>query len=169
MNSFALRLLKMYVLLLAGLFGIFVLIGNLMDYGSNEQFVKHVLSMDTTFEDNALMWRAITNPVMHTIGYWLLIVAEALFSFLAIFGAYQLFKHRKASGTVFNAAKKFGFYAFIVGFSIWFLGFIVIGSEWFAMWQSPIWNGKQTAMDITEVWIGFAILLALKDGDLQVE
>ena len=156
-------MLKLYVLLLAGLFGLFVLIGNLMDYGSNEQFVKHVLSMDTTFEGNALMWRAITNPTMHTIAYWLLIAAEALFSFLAIFGAYQMFKNRKASGAAFNAAKKFGFYAFIVGFSIWFLGFIVIGSEWFAMWQSSIWNGKDTAMGIVTLWAGFAVLLALNE------
>ncbi|WP_042473395.1 DUF2165 family protein [Bacillus ndiopicus] len=167
MNSLALRLLKTYVLLLAGLFGVFVFLGNLMDYGSNEQFVKHVLSMDTTFEGNALMWRAITNPILHTIGYWVLIVAEGIFGLLAILGAYQMFKNRKASGAIFNASKKFGFYAFIIGFSVWFLGFIVIGSEWFAMWQSPIWNGKQTAMDITEVWIGFAILLALKDEDLK--
>lgn len=31
--------------------------GNLRDYDSNYQFVKHVLSMDTTIEGNALMWR----------------------------------------------------------------------------------------------------------------
>lgn len=55
----------------------------------------------------------------------------------------------------------------MLGFAIWYLGFIVIGSEWFAMWQSQIWNGKETAMDITIVWIGFAILLALKDEDLD--
>ena len=35
---------------------------NLVDYGSNHEFVKHVLSMDTTFPGNKLMGRAITNP-----------------------------------------------------------------------------------------------------------
>jgi predicted small integral membrane protein len=34
---------------------------NVVDYGSNYQFVRHVLSMDTTFPGNALMHRAITN------------------------------------------------------------------------------------------------------------
>jgi hypothetical protein len=34
---------------------------NIVDYGSNYQFVRHVLSMDTTFPDNALIHRAITN------------------------------------------------------------------------------------------------------------
>ncbi|MFC5589183.1 DUF2165 family protein [Sporosarcina soli] len=167
MNTIALRLLKTFTLLLAGLFGLFVFAGNLMDYNSNYEFVRHVLSMDTTFEGNALMWRAIESPVLHTIAYWGLIIAEGVFSLLAFIGVYHMLKNIRSTGSRFNKAKAFGFYAFILGFAIWFLGFIVIGSEWFAMWQSQIWNGKETAMDITTVWIGFAILLALKDDNLN--
>ena len=167
MNTIALRLLKTLTLLLAGLFGLFVFAGNLMDYNSNYEFVRHVLSMDTTFEGNALMWRAIESPVLHTIAYWGLIIAEGVFSLLAFIGAYHMLKNIRSTGSRFNKAKAFGFYAFILGFAIWFLGFIVIGSEWFAMWQSQIWNGKETAMDITTVWVGFAILLALKDDNLN--
>ena len=44
-----LRLLQAFTLLSTGLFGLFVCMGNLMDYDSNYQFVRHVLSMDTTF------------------------------------------------------------------------------------------------------------------------
>jgi predicted small integral membrane protein len=167
MNTVALRLLKILVLLFAGLFGLFVFAGNLMDYNSNYQFVNHVLSMDTTFEGNALMWRAIDSGVLHTIAYWGLIIAEGVFSVLAFIGVYQMSKNLRAPGQTFNKAKSFGFYAFMLGFAIWFFGFIVIGSEWFAMWQSEIWNGKETAMDITTVWVGFAVLLALKDDDLE--
>ena len=50
-----------------------------------------------------------------------------------------------------------------MGFLIWFIGFIVIGSEWFAMWQSSTWNGKDTAMPLAILWAGFAVLLALSD------
>lgn len=167
MNTVALRLLKIMVLLFAGLFGLFVFAGNLMDYDSNYQFVHHVLSMDTTFEGNALMWRAIDSSVLHTIAYWGLIIAEGIFSTLAFIGVYHMSKSLRAPGRDFNKAKSFGFYAFMLGFAIWFLGFVVIGSEWFAMWQSQIWNGKETAMDITTVWVGFAVLLALKDDDLE--
>ena len=167
MNTVALRLLKIMVLLFAGLFGLFVFAGNLMDYDSNYQFVHHVLSMDTTFEGNALMWRAIDSSVLHTIAYWGLIIAEGIFSALAFIGVYHMSKNLRAPGREFNKAKSFGFYAFMLGFAIWFLGFVVIGSEWFAMWQSQIWNGKETAMDITTVWVGFAVLLALKDDDLD--
>ncbi len=167
MNTIALRLLKMVVLLFAGLFGLFVFAGNLMDYNSNYEFVHHVLSMDTTFEGNALMWRAIESSAFHTIAYWGLIIAEGVFSLLAFIGVYHMAKNLRAPGHLFNRSKAFGFYAFMLGFAIWFFGFVVIGSEWFAMWQSQIWNGKETAMDITTVWVGFAVLLALKDEDLE--
>ena len=30
-------------------------------------------------------------------------------------------------------------------FLIWFVGFMVVGGEWFAMWQSTTWNGQQSA------------------------
>ena len=25
------------------------------------------------------------------------------------------------------------------------MGFLIIGGEWFAMWQSPTWNGQEAA------------------------
>ena len=81
-----LRLLQAFTLFSAGLYGLFVLMGNLMDYDSNYQFVKHVLSMDTTFEGNALMWRAITIPWMWTVGYIGIILAEAVFAALGLIG-----------------------------------------------------------------------------------
>jgi len=36
-----------------------VVVLNTIDYGSNYQFVKHVLKMDLTFAGNRGMWRAI--------------------------------------------------------------------------------------------------------------
>ncbi len=158
-----LRLLQAFTLFSAGLYGLFVLMGNLMDYDSNYQFVKHVLSMDTTFEGNALMWRAITIPWMWTVGYIGIILAEAVFAALGLIGGIKLFLRRDAGAATFNRAKSWGFAAYGVGFLVWFIGFIVIGSEWFAMWQSSTWNGKDTAMPLAILWAGFAVLLALGD------
>lgn len=158
-----LRLLQAFTLFSAGLYGLFVLMGNLMDYDSNYQFVKHVLSMDTTFEGNALMWRAITVPWMWTVGYIGIILAEAVFAALGLIGGIKLFLRRDADAATFNRAKSWGYGAYGVGFLIWFIGFIVIGSEWFAMWQSSTWNGKDTAMPLAILWAGFAVLLALGD------
>ncbi len=158
-----LRLLQAFTLFSAGLYGLFVLMGNLMDYDSNYQFVKHVLSMDTTFEGNALMWRAITVPWMWTVGYIGIILAEAVFAALGLIGGIKLFLRRDADAATFNRAKSWGYGAYGVGFLIWFIGFIVIGSEWFSMWQSSTWNGKDTAMPLAILWAGFAVLLALSD------
>ena len=158
-----LRLLQAFTLFSAGLYGLFVLMGNLMDYDSNYQFVKHVLSMDTTFEGNALMWRAITVPCKRTVGYIGIILAEAVFAALGLIGGIKLFLRRDADAATFNRAKSWGYGAYGVGFLIWFIGFIVIGSEWFAMWQSSTWNGKDTAMPLAILWAGFAVLLALGD------
>jgi len=30
-------------------------------------------------------------------------------------------------------------------FLVWFLGFMVVAGEWFAMWQSKSWNGQEAA------------------------
>lgn len=158
-----LRLLQSLTLFLAGLFALFVFAGNLMDYDSNFQFVKHVLSMDTTFEGNALMWRAIDNTAVHHVAYIGIIVAEAVFAGLALIGGVKLFLLRAADTASYDRARSWGYAAYGLGFVIWFLGFVVIGSEWFAMWQSSSWNGKDTAMGLSMLWAGFAVLLALNE------
>lgn len=157
------RLLQALTVFLAGLYGLFVFAGNLMDYDSNFQFVRHVLSMDTTFEGNALMWRAIDNTVVHHIAYWGIIIAEGTFTALALIGSVQLFRARNASVAVYNRARTLGYAAYGVGLLIWFLGFIVVGSEWFAMWQSSSWNGKDTAMPLAILWAAFAVFLAMNE------
>ena len=58
----AIRLVKTAMVALTALFALLVAYNNLADYKSNYEFVRHTLSMDTTFPDNALKGRAITSP-----------------------------------------------------------------------------------------------------------
>lgn len=161
MNIKAVRLTQIFVILAVAIYASLVFLGNLMDYNSNYQFVKHVLGMDTTFEDNALMWRSITNEGMVTAAYWLLIAVEGIVAALAWISGIKMLRALKKPYEVFSGAKTLGFYAFMLGFLLWFIGFIGLGSEWFAMWQSDIWNGKQTAMDITTVLGIFLIIFMM--------
>ena len=46
-----------------------------------------------------------------------------------------------------------------VGLLLYIVGFITIGGEWFAMWQSAIWNGQPKAFAFTSM-IG-VVLVAL--------
>ena len=41
------------------------------------------------------------------------------------------------------------------------------GGEWFAMWQSPTWNGQQAAFRFYVAVLGAGIFVALDDPDLQ--
>ncbi|MCC6375689.1 MAG: DUF2165 domain-containing protein, partial [Microbacteriaceae bacterium] len=117
-----LRLLQSLTVFLAGLYGLFVFAGTLMDYDSNYQFVKHVLSMDTTFDGNALMWRAITVPALWTVAYIGIIVAEGVFAALGLIGGVKLFLRRNADAASFNSAKGWGYSAYGLGFVTWFFG-----------------------------------------------
>ncbi|MBV9251725.1 MAG: DUF2165 domain-containing protein, partial [Acetobacteraceae bacterium] len=115
-------------------FAFIVTYDNFVDYGSNYQFVSHVLSMDTTFPDNTLMDRAITNPRLWRAGYAAIIAGEGL-TFLAFaIAALQLTRSLRCDAACFNQAKRFVFVGAGLGFLVWFFGFMVVGGEWFAMW-----------------------------------
>ena len=57
-----LRLCKIAVTALSCVFLLVVVFNNLTDPNSNYQFVRHVLSMDTTFPGGAGMYRAVRAP-----------------------------------------------------------------------------------------------------------
>jgi predicted small integral membrane protein len=60
------RLAKVGMVASLALFTFLVTLDNIIDYGANFTFVHHVLSMDTTFSDDPLRWRAITAPIDHS-------------------------------------------------------------------------------------------------------
>ena len=148
------------------LFGLVVAIDNIIDYGSNFAFVQHVLSMDTTFPGNALTWRAITAPPVHHLGYCLIIAAEAMTGICFLVCAGKLAANLKASASAFHCAKSFGVVAATIGFATWFIGFMVVGGEWFAMWQSKIWNGQQAAFHFYMTMLAVLIFLMQQDDEL---
>jgi predicted small integral membrane protein len=63
------RSCKIALVAAVALFFTLVAVGNITDYDSNWQFVQHVLSMDTTFPDSKIHWRAITDPAIQQAGY----------------------------------------------------------------------------------------------------
>ena len=63
------RAAKLLLLAGVGLFYTLVVFNNLTDFDSNYQFVRHVLSMDSTFPGNHGMGRAVLSPGMHLAFY----------------------------------------------------------------------------------------------------
>ena len=147
------------ILLLAAvaLFFTLVALGNVTDYGSNFAFVQHVLAMDTTFRSPALMWRAIEAPAAHHAAYALIIAWQVMTAALCWWGAWRLWRVRTFEADIFEREKRAGIAGLTAGFLLYTVGFIGVGGEWFAMWQSSSWNGQRTAA-IFFTFIGIALL-----------
>ncbi|MEU6382089.1 DUF2165 domain-containing protein [Streptomyces bauhiniae] len=116
-----------------------VAVGNITDFGTNQQYVRHVLAMDTTFKDDHLMWRAITSTALQDTAYVAIIAWETAAAALLVWGTW-LWARRDNT-----RARRFSTYGLLMLILLFGAGFIAIGGEWFAMWQSKTWNGVDAA------------------------
>jgi predicted small integral membrane protein len=163
----AVRLVKTSMVASIALFALLVAFDNVVDYDSNYEFVRHTLSMDTTFPGNALRGRAITNPVAWNVAYWAIILTEAATGIVLALGALRLAINLRAGAVRFNAAKTLVVVGVGLGFLLWFTGFMVLGGEWFAMWQSKAWNGQQAAFWFYMTLLAVGIFVNQRDGELN--
>jgi len=160
------RLAKIAAIAALAAYALIVAYDNIVDYGTNYEFVRHVLSMDTTFPGNALMHRAVADETIWRAAYALIIATEGLTGLLLAGGALALLRRLRAPAEAFNRAKGWGVAGLTVGFGLWFFGFMVIAGEYFAMWQSKVWNGQEAAFRISVEILGVLILVVLPDGEL---
>ena len=140
-----LRFIKLVMVGSIALFFSLVACDNLVEFSSNFPAVQHVLSMDTTFHAPLLMRRAITNPSIQLGAYYFIIAWELLTAIICWIGCFRLVFNLRASDAQFNKSKVVAFVGLFFGFMLYMVGFIIIGSEWFCMWQSPTWNAQATA------------------------
>jgi len=162
-----LRVAKIVLVAAVAFFYTLIVFNNTTDYGSNYQFVHHVLLMDTTFPGNHGMWRAIHPPVVQVVFYDGIICWEAVTMVLTWVGVAQLLRAMRSPAAEFNSAKRFSIAALTLGMLLWFVAFISVGGEWFLMWQSKIWNGQDAAFRMFTV-IGIVFLvLVLRDTETQ--
>ena len=150
------------VLLLAGvaLYYTLVVFNNLTDFDSNYQFVRHVLSMDSTFPGNKGLWRALPSPAFHLAFYWGIIAWEIATAILLWWGVVRLLRALRLPAVAFNAAKGVPIMALTLSLLMWFVAFLSVGGEWFLMWQSHTWNGQDPAFRMFVV-IGIVTLIVL--------
>ncbi|CCK29408.1 integral membrane protein [Streptomyces davaonensis JCM 4913] len=146
----ALRLTATLLTASVALYMALVAFGNITDFGTNQQFVQHVLAMDTTFKDDDLMWRAITSKGLQDTAYVAIIVWETLAALVLIYGTWLWFRQGD------RAARRWSTYGLLMVMLLFGAGFIAIGGEWFAMWQSGDWNGLDAA---TRVFVFSGIVL----------
>jgi predicted small integral membrane protein len=102
------RVSKALLLCALGFFYALVVFNNTNDYNSNLAFVRHVLSMDTTFPGNNGMWRAIRAPSVHMLFFVSIVIWETVTGILCWWGAIRLLRNLRASAAAYNAAKNLG-------------------------------------------------------------
>jgi predicted small integral membrane protein len=141
-----------------------VVLNNIVDYGSNYTYVFHILKMDTTFPDNAGMWRAIETPFFYHAAYVLIIIIEMVVAVLCWGAGVRLLKAAHDAKN-FNEAKGMAILGLTLGIFLWFVGFIAIGGEWFLMWQSEIWNGQDAAFRLTVIFGMVLLYLVMPDSE----
>jgi len=149
------------------LFLLLVVFNNLTDYDSNYTFVQGVMSMNSTFEGNSGMWRAIDSPFIHHLFYWIIILWELVAIGAIGLGVIKLWKHRFADTEVFNRVKGLAALGLTLSMLQWFVAFLIVGGEWFLMWQSQLFNGQDAAMRMFVVMGISLIFLVLKDDEVN--
>jgi len=150
------------VLLLAGvaLFYTLVAFTNLADFDTNYQFVRHVLSMDSTFPGIKSQWRALPSPAFHLAFYIGIIAWEIATTLLLWWGVVRLLRVFRSPAAAFNAAKGVPLVGLTLSLLMWLVAFLSIGGEWFLMWQSHTWNGQDPAFRMFAV-VGIVTIIML--------
>jgi predicted small integral membrane protein len=152
-----------FAVLGCGLLTLIIAFSNITDYNTNFEFVKHVLSMDSIFENSTVKYRSITNNTIHHLAYLFIITLELSMAYFFITSAIQLYQHRENSNEQFNLAKKNAYIGVSLGILLWFIGFTVVGGEWFSMWQSNDWNGQAPADRIISFFMLTYLALVVVD------
>lgn len=174
--AFASSLAPALVSITLGLAMLLIAFNNLTDYNTNFALVQHVLAMDAiALPDITTRWRGINSATLgdgadavHHAAYALIISAEAAVGTLCLVGGskqllYQIGmailnvpdpyqKHLGSPGVQMSMV------GLELGFVLFFLGFVVVGSEWFYMWGSETWNGQIKAFHWSTIFL-LAILL----------
>ena len=163
------RIVKVIMVGCLAVFALLVTFDNVIDYDTNYTFVRHVLTMDTTFPGNALLYRRITSAAMWQAGYALIIAGEGLTGGVLAVAAVLLCRRLRSDAARFNRAKRLVHLGAGLGFLVWFFGFMVVGGEWFQMWQSAMWNGQEAAFRFYMTILAVLIFVNQPDGDLAVD
>ncbi len=97
--------------------------------------VSAAMSMETTFKHPAAMWRAVSGKGPAVVIFGGIILFEAIAAVLCWAGAIRMWRARLDSSAFARAAATANLGLALVAL-LYFGAFLVIGTEWFLMWQS---------------------------------
>lgn len=129
---------------------------------SNWPMVQGVLSGDGVPADSGFGWHFIDATPVQVLAYLAIVAAEAIAGIALLIGGsrgLQLSRtHDRWAG-----AQRWTYLGGTVGLGLFFLGFMVIGGNWFIMYLNAKWNALQPAFQNSAMT---ALMLVLVTGVL---
>jgi len=129
------------IVLVAGvaLFLTLAVVGNLTMSDVGFGAVKTAVSMETTFKHPGAMWRAVTSPGLVYAIFGLIVLVEAIGAALCWAGVARMWGARQDTASFYRAGDMARIGLGVTA-ALYFIGWLVIASEWFEMWQSQQLN-----------------------------
>ena len=100
-------------------------------------------------------------PAIQLAFYLSIIAWEIANTILLWWGAVNLLRALKRPVAAFNAAKRVPVMALTLSMLMWLVAFLSVGGEWFLMWQSHTWDGRESAFRMFAV-VGLVLLILLQ-------
>lgn len=160
-----LRISKVLLVAAIAFYYALIVFNNCTDYGTNYEFVHHVMLMDTTFPGNHEMWRAIESPWVQKALYDGIILWEAAIMVLCWVGSVRMLRELRGSRGAFQKAGTMAVAGLSVGLLMWLVAFLSVGGEWFLMWQSKTWNGQEAAVRMFLVTGMVLLVVIIPEGE----
>jgi predicted small integral membrane protein len=110
------RMAKIAMVASLAAFALLVTYDNVADYSANFEFVRHVLSMDNSFPDNTLKYRAVTTPVLWHLAYWTIIAGEGLTGFAFAAVTVEMVYNFRSDASSLQRSKRFVYIGGTLGF-----------------------------------------------------
>ncbi len=161
-----LRLAKIMFVSMTAVLLLLVGIDNLLDYGTNYAFVRHVMSMDLVPPDSMLIGRAIDSPFLWHLVYALIIAGEIGAGLLCAVGAWRLCRARSLPAARFAARKDCAIAGLMLALVVYLFGFMTVAAEWFQMWQAQSFNGQEAAFRLIAIFGIALIFLCQREPEL---
>ena len=131
-----LRLIKIALITAVCVWGVLGALGNILDWQGTRGAIGTVAGM-TTWDGGASSWRATSNPVVITAAALGIVIFKSLSALLCGVGAFHMFRERTGDSESFGRSKAVALGGCGVAVFGLFLGWIVLGEQWFEMWRSP--------------------------------
>lgn len=132
------RTLKIVLVLCVALLCLLYAAQNVVNLGAAKAVVGAVMSMEGHEYYPESLGPAISHPFLVGAVTWLIIVLEFAAGIFSAWGAWDLWKERKADAFVFNASKKRALLGAGIGVFVWLGLFGAIGGAYFQMWQTEL-------------------------------